>query len=443
MKYNATGEEGMDWELKKDVERMEKSAAAYRDNSLKVVMHMVFQTLMGVGKLWNEPMNNVETLSEHLAIILGNPGCIVKQKISKQADVQTGSAYIVSYSSTTKTAMNTSQGITDGSWISTSPPSESWDFMWIFHQLVIPPPQDCVTSATVKPELHSLDLNTFHLAKPEHTQMWARETLSCHGPVPNILIWTTGILRGILPIRFVEESNMVEYLKFGFMAPVGEVKMHKASTAGYPLVDMLQKLGDDWSQWPETLFQDGRVHLHMVYDILSKQQQQKKKERKEETQEDASNGPDLLDVWNQLVSRESQHGIIFTASLQISPSYQYQPADEEERAFTMSDLSFFIAHLVKSRLDQQDLNMRCSARPQTLSRGFLRAQKMMVKTDKPRLEHRAHNLLEWEVNGPLLEAPEGPKMIRTRVQIPRVQSKLPKRQGALGSGIWAMYGKQM
>ncbi|KAG2344264.1 hypothetical protein BDR05DRAFT_947646 [Suillus weaverae] len=52
-------------------------------------------------------------------------------------------------------------------------------------------------------------------------------------------------------------------------------------------------------------------------------------------------------------------------------------------------------------------------------------------------------LLEWEVNGLLLEAPEGPKMIRTRVQIPRVQSKLPKRQGALDSGIWAMYGKQM
>ncbi|KAG2349295.1 hypothetical protein BDR05DRAFT_1019556 [Suillus weaverae] len=27
-----------------------------------------------------------------------------------------------------------------------------------------------------------------------------------------------------------------------------------------------------------------------------------------------------------------------------------------------------------------------------------------------------HHMLEWEVNGPLLEAPEGPKMIRTRVQ---------------------------
>ncbi|KAG1770817.1 hypothetical protein EV702DRAFT_1049262 [Suillus placidus] len=55
---NGTGEDGMDWELKKDVERMEKSAAACRDNGLKVVMHMVFQTLMGVGKLWNQPMND-------------------------------------------------------------------------------------------------------------------------------------------------------------------------------------------------------------------------------------------------------------------------------------------------------------------------------------------------------------------------------------------------
>ncbi|KAG1771580.1 hypothetical protein EV702DRAFT_1201895 [Suillus placidus] len=333
---------------------------------------------------------------------------------------------------------------------STSPPSESWDFMRVFRQLVIPPPQNCVASATVKPlsqielqgsgpslqELHSLDLDTFHLAEPEHTRMWARETLSHHGPVPNVLIWTAGILRGgILPIRFVEESNVVEYLKFGFMGPAGggaiclfqiscqpdaaalgfpsaeaggtaivsepnsgqsgrpdmsfiwnanicctmEVKTHKASTAGSPQVDMLQKLGDDWSQWPKILFQDGSVHLGMVYDILSKKQQQKK-ERKEETQEDASNGPDLSDVfehhwqrkvihtiyqvWNQLVSRESQHGIISNEHtfvlvhrqghcLQISPSYQYQPADEEERAFTMSDLSFFIAHSVKSRLDQQ------------------------------------------------------------------------------------------
>ncbi|KAG1793369.1 kinase-like domain-containing protein, partial [Suillus plorans] len=69
-------------------------------------------------------------------------------------------------------------------------------------------------------------------------------------------------------------------------------------------------------------------------------------------------------VWNQLVSRESEHGIISNEhtfvlvhrqghSLQISPSYRYQPADEEERAFTMSDLSFFIAHSVMSRLDQQ------------------------------------------------------------------------------------------
>jgi hypothetical protein len=175
-----------------------------------------------------------------------------------------------------------------------------------------------------------------------------------------------------------------------------EVKTHKASTAGSPQVDMLQKLGDDWSQWPKTLFQDGRMHLGMVYDILSKQQQ--KKERNEETQEDASNGPDLSDVfehhwqrkvihtiyqvrcfysrvkllryspvvqvWNQLVSRESQHGIISNEhtfvlvhrqghSLQISPSYRYQPADEEQRAFTMLDLSFFMAHSVKSRLDQQ------------------------------------------------------------------------------------------
>lgn len=316
---------------------------------------------------------------------------------------------------------------------------------------MIPPAQDSVASATVKPvsqrelhssgpslqELHSLDLDTFHLAAPEHTRMWARETLSHHGPVspvPNVQIWTAGILRGILPIRFVEESNVVEYLKLSFMAPAGggavclfqiscqpdaaplgfpsteactaivsepnsgqsgrpdmsfiwngnicctmEVKTHKASTAGSPPVDMLQKLGDDWSQWPKTLFQDGRMHLGMVYDILSKKQQQKR-ERKEETQEDASNGPDLSEVfehhwqrkvihtiyqvWNQLVSRESQHGIISNEhtfvlvhrqghSLQISPSYQYQPADEEERASTMLDLSFFIAHSVKSRLDQQ------------------------------------------------------------------------------------------
>jgi hypothetical protein len=351
---------------------------------------------------------------------------------------------------------------------STSPPSESWDFMRVFRQLVIPPPQNSVASATVKPvsqrelhssgpslqELHSLDLDTFHLAMPEHTRMWARDTLSHHGPVspvPNVQIWTAGILRGILPIRFVEESNVVEYLKLSFMAPAGggavclfqiscqpdaaalgfpsteactaivsepnsgqsgrpdmsfiwnsnicctmEVKTHKASTAGSPQVDMLQKLGDDWSQWPKTLFQDGRMHLGMVYDILSKQQQ--KKERNEETQEDASNGPDLSDVfehhwqrkvihtiyqvrcfysrvkllryspvvqvWNQLVSRESQHGIISNEhtfvlvhrqghSLQISPSYRYQPADEEQRAFTMLDLSFFMAHSVKSRLDQQ------------------------------------------------------------------------------------------
>ncbi|KAG1775225.1 hypothetical protein EV702DRAFT_1236239 [Suillus placidus] len=48
---SGTDEEGMDEELEKDVERMEKSAAAYGDNGLKAVVRMVFQTLMGVGKL--------------------------------------------------------------------------------------------------------------------------------------------------------------------------------------------------------------------------------------------------------------------------------------------------------------------------------------------------------------------------------------------------------
>lgn len=65
---SGTDEEGMDEELEKDVARMEKSAAAYGDNGLKVrqfgleivcntlnemqaVVRMVFQTLMGVGKL--------------------------------------------------------------------------------------------------------------------------------------------------------------------------------------------------------------------------------------------------------------------------------------------------------------------------------------------------------------------------------------------------------
>ncbi|KAG1777877.1 hypothetical protein EV702DRAFT_1044911 [Suillus placidus] len=42
-------------------------------------------------------------------------------------------------------------------------------------------------------------------------------------------------------------------------------------------------------------------------------------------------------------------------------------------------------------------------------------------------------VLEWEVNEPLLEAPEGPKMIRTGVQ-----SKLPKRQGAVSTALWDM-----
>ncbi|KAG1719599.1 hypothetical protein EDB19DRAFT_1836567 [Suillus lakei] len=48
---SGTDEEGMDEKLEKDVERMEKSAAAYGDNGLKAVVRMVFQTLMGVGKL--------------------------------------------------------------------------------------------------------------------------------------------------------------------------------------------------------------------------------------------------------------------------------------------------------------------------------------------------------------------------------------------------------
>lgn len=288
---------------------------------------------------------------------------------------------------------------------STSPPSESWDFMQIFRQLVIPPPRDCVASATVKPvsqrelhssgpslqELHNLDLDTFHLAEPEHTRMWARETLSHHGPVspvPNVLIWTAGILRGILPIRFVEESNVVEYLKFSFMAPAGggavclfqkscqpdaaalgfpsteactaivsepnsgqsgrpdmsfiwngnvcctmEVKTHKASTAGSPQVDMLQKLGDDWSQWPETLFQDGRMHLGMVYDILSKRQQQKK-ERKDETPEDASNGPDLSDVFEHHWQRKVIHTIYqvrFFVEFNCYGTYMGSPGLESAR----------------------------------------------------------------------------------------------------------------
>ncbi|KAG1780878.1 hypothetical protein EV702DRAFT_1042592 [Suillus placidus] len=46
---------------------------------------------------------------------------------------------------------------------------------------------------------------------------------------------------------------------------------------------------------------------------------------------------------------------------------------------------------------------------------YLKLKRAWTPWDKSQPIHQL-NLLEWEVNGPLLEAREGPKMIRTRVQ---------------------------
>lgn len=71
-------------------------------------------------------------------------------------------------------------------------------------------------------------------------------------------------------------------------------------------------------------------------------------------------GSTVVQVWHQLSTRECYHGIISNQhtfllvhrsgnNLHISPSYQYQPDDNNALAATLSDLSFFIAHSLASR----------------------------------------------------------------------------------------------
>ncbi|KAG2088827.1 uncharacterized protein F5147DRAFT_587470, partial [Suillus discolor] len=68
----------------------------------------------------------------------------------------------------------------------------------------------------------------------------------------------------------------------------------------------------------------------------------------------------VVQVWHQLSTRECNHGIISNQhmfllvhrsgnNLHISPSYQYQPDDNDALAATLSDLSFFIAHSLVAR----------------------------------------------------------------------------------------------
>ncbi|KAG2335239.1 hypothetical protein BDR05DRAFT_954225, partial [Suillus weaverae] len=164
-------------------------------------------------------------------------------------------------------------------------------------------------------ELRSLDLDTFHLAQEVHTRHWARDSLSHHGPVLTGMSWNPATLRllSTMPIMINDEFNVVEYLKTVFMGPVAcgatclfqiscqpgdaplgfpsavdgraiqsramsgqsgrpdaevlwnfqtcvalEVKTHKATTLNNPtLSDVLQKLGDGWSEWAPAMRENG------------------------------------------------------------------------------------------------------------------------------------------------------------------------------------------
>ncbi|KAG2057197.1 hypothetical protein BDR06DRAFT_1005248 [Suillus hirtellus] len=181
--------------------------------------------------------------------------------------------------------------------------------------------------------LCSLDLDTLHLAQKEHTWQWARDTLSHHGPVLNGTSWTPEAIGCLsaMPVRIYDEFNVVEYLKSAFMGLVGcgatclfqiscrpgddplgfpsslkgcaiqtksmsgpsgrldaefiwdfktcvtvEVKTQKATSVNNATADMLQKLGDCWSEWSPTMHVDQLVHLAPAYQILVQIQQEKK-----------------------------------------------------------------------------------------------------------------------------------------------------------------------
>lgn len=115
--------------------------------------------------------------------------------------------------------------------------SSELDFIQAFSQLHVAAPPDFVCSSRLKEisteELHSsgsslhglcsLDLDTLHLAQKEHTQQWARDTLSHHGLVLNGTSWTPEAIGHLsaMPVRIYDEFNVIKYLKSAFMGPVG------------------------------------------------------------------------------------------------------------------------------------------------------------------------------------------------------------------------------
>jgi hypothetical protein len=170
-----------------------------------------------------------------------------------------------------------------------------------------------------------------------------------------------------------------------------EVKTHKATTLKNPtLLDVLQKLGDGWSEWAPAMRRDEAVHLAPAYNILVQIQQEMGYKPEDKTTgsvqlDEVSGGvwqsralrtiyqvrsssldvlpgsSTVVQVWHQLLTRRCDHGILSNQhtfllvhrhghTLHISPPYQFQTRDDDVLAATLSDLSFFIAHSLMSTL---------------------------------------------------------------------------------------------